>query len=103
MAVETLTFGCRLNAYEGEVMNAEAEKVFNLVYPEQSKVHKTYTAMQQWNTVPVDKERRVFTPEERAAYVAKAEQDREKFRKEWSDYCSSSSGTNSRNNYPTKL
>ncbi len=26
MAVETLTFGCRLNAYEGEVMKAEAEK-----------------------------------------------------------------------------
>ena len=26
MAVETLTFGCRLNAYEGEVMRAEAEK-----------------------------------------------------------------------------
>jgi threonylcarbamoyladenosine tRNA methylthiotransferase MtaB len=26
MAIETLTFGCRLNAYEGEVMKAEAEK-----------------------------------------------------------------------------
>ncbi|MBJ3786506.1 tRNA (N(6)-L-threonylcarbamoyladenosine(37)-C(2))-methylthiotransferase MtaB [Devosia sediminis] len=26
MAVETLTFGCRLNAYEGAVMKAEAEK-----------------------------------------------------------------------------
>ncbi|WP_449393967.1 tRNA (N(6)-L-threonylcarbamoyladenosine(37)-C(2))-methylthiotransferase MtaB [Devosia riboflavina] len=26
MAVRTLTFGCRLNAYEGEVMQAEAEK-----------------------------------------------------------------------------
>ena len=26
MAVRTLTFGCRLNAYEGEVMKAEAEK-----------------------------------------------------------------------------
>lgn len=26
MAVETLTFGCRLNAYEAEVMKAEAEK-----------------------------------------------------------------------------
>ena len=26
MAVETLTFGCRLNAYESEVMKAEAEK-----------------------------------------------------------------------------
>jgi threonylcarbamoyladenosine tRNA methylthiotransferase MtaB len=26
MAVETLTFGCRLNAYESEVMQAEAEK-----------------------------------------------------------------------------
>jgi threonylcarbamoyladenosine tRNA methylthiotransferase MtaB len=26
MSVETLTFGCRLNAYEGEVMKAEAEK-----------------------------------------------------------------------------
>ncbi|WIY52759.1 tRNA (N(6)-L-threonylcarbamoyladenosine(37)-C(2))-methylthiotransferase MtaB [Devosia sp. YIM 151766] len=26
MGVETLTFGCRLNAYEGEVMKAEAEK-----------------------------------------------------------------------------
>lgn len=26
MAIETLTFGCRLNAYEGEVMRAEAEK-----------------------------------------------------------------------------
>ncbi len=26
MAVETLTFGCRLNAYESEVMRAEAEK-----------------------------------------------------------------------------
>ncbi len=26
MSVETLTFGCRLNAYEGEVMRAEAEK-----------------------------------------------------------------------------
>lgn len=26
MAIETLTFGCRLNAYEGEVMQAEAEK-----------------------------------------------------------------------------
>lgn len=26
MAVQTLTFGCRLNAYEGEVMKAEAEK-----------------------------------------------------------------------------
>jgi threonylcarbamoyladenosine tRNA methylthiotransferase MtaB len=26
MAVETLTFGCRLNAHEGEVMKAEAEK-----------------------------------------------------------------------------
>ena len=26
MAVETLTFGCRLNAYEGEVMKAEARK-----------------------------------------------------------------------------
>jgi len=27
MPVETLTFGCRLNAYESEVMQAEAEKV----------------------------------------------------------------------------
>ncbi|RYE87187.1 MAG: tRNA (N(6)-L-threonylcarbamoyladenosine(37)-C(2))-methylthiotransferase MtaB [Hyphomicrobiales bacterium] len=27
MSVETLTFGCRLNAYESEVMKAEAEKV----------------------------------------------------------------------------
>ncbi len=26
MAIETLTFGCRLNAYEGAVMKAEAEK-----------------------------------------------------------------------------
>jgi threonylcarbamoyladenosine tRNA methylthiotransferase MtaB len=26
MGVQTLTFGCRLNAYEGEVMKAEAEK-----------------------------------------------------------------------------
>ncbi|RYE09341.1 MAG: tRNA (N(6)-L-threonylcarbamoyladenosine(37)-C(2))-methylthiotransferase MtaB [Hyphomicrobiales bacterium] len=26
MAIETLTFGCRLNAYESEVMKAEAEK-----------------------------------------------------------------------------
>ena len=26
MAVETLTFGCRLNAYEGQVMKSEAEK-----------------------------------------------------------------------------
>jgi threonylcarbamoyladenosine tRNA methylthiotransferase MtaB len=26
MSIETLTFGCRLNAYEGEVMKAEAEK-----------------------------------------------------------------------------
>ena len=26
MSVETLTFGCRLNAYESEVMKAEAEK-----------------------------------------------------------------------------
>ena len=26
MGVETLTFGCRLNAYESEVMKAEAEK-----------------------------------------------------------------------------
>src|SRR5690606_39146409 len=26
MAVETITFGCRLNAYEGAVMQAEAEK-----------------------------------------------------------------------------
>jgi len=26
MGIETLTFGCRLNAYEGEVMKAEAEK-----------------------------------------------------------------------------
>jgi threonylcarbamoyladenosine tRNA methylthiotransferase MtaB len=26
MAIETLTFGCRLNAYEGEVMKSEAEK-----------------------------------------------------------------------------
>lgn len=26
MSVQTLTFGCRLNAYEGEVMKAEAEK-----------------------------------------------------------------------------
>jgi threonylcarbamoyladenosine tRNA methylthiotransferase MtaB len=26
MAIETLTFGCRLNAYEGEVMKAEAER-----------------------------------------------------------------------------
>ena len=26
MAVETLTFGCRLNAYEGEVLRAKAEK-----------------------------------------------------------------------------
>ncbi len=26
MAVETLTFGCRLNAYESEVMKAEAER-----------------------------------------------------------------------------
>jgi threonylcarbamoyladenosine tRNA methylthiotransferase MtaB len=26
MAIETLTFGCRLNTYEGEVMKAEAEK-----------------------------------------------------------------------------
>jgi threonylcarbamoyladenosine tRNA methylthiotransferase MtaB len=26
MAIETLTFGCRLNAYEGEVMKTEAEK-----------------------------------------------------------------------------
>lgn len=26
MAVETLTFGCRLNAFEGEIMKAEAEK-----------------------------------------------------------------------------
>ena len=26
MSVETLTFGCRLNAYESEVMRAEAEK-----------------------------------------------------------------------------
>ena len=26
MTVETLTFGCRLNAYEAEVMKAEAEK-----------------------------------------------------------------------------
>jgi threonylcarbamoyladenosine tRNA methylthiotransferase MtaB len=26
MAIETLTFGCRLNAYEGEVMKAEAAK-----------------------------------------------------------------------------
>ncbi|WP_375599247.1 tRNA (N(6)-L-threonylcarbamoyladenosine(37)-C(2))-methylthiotransferase MtaB [Devosia sp. Naph2] len=26
MAVETLTFGCRLNAYEGQVMKTEAEK-----------------------------------------------------------------------------
>lgn len=26
MAIETLTFGCRLNAYEGEVIKAEAEK-----------------------------------------------------------------------------
>ena len=26
MAVETLTFGCRLNAYESEVARAEAEK-----------------------------------------------------------------------------
>jgi threonylcarbamoyladenosine tRNA methylthiotransferase MtaB len=26
MAIQTLTFGCRLNAYEGEVMKAEAEK-----------------------------------------------------------------------------
>jgi threonylcarbamoyladenosine tRNA methylthiotransferase MtaB len=26
MTIETLTFGCRLNAYEGEVMKAEAEK-----------------------------------------------------------------------------
>src|SRR5687768_13014784 len=26
MAVETLTFGCRLNAYEGAVIKAEAEK-----------------------------------------------------------------------------
>jgi threonylcarbamoyladenosine tRNA methylthiotransferase MtaB len=26
MAIETLTFGCRLNAYEGEVMQAEAKK-----------------------------------------------------------------------------
>ncbi|WDR07415.1 tRNA (N(6)-L-threonylcarbamoyladenosine(37)-C(2))-methylthiotransferase MtaB [Devosia rhodophyticola] len=26
MSVETLTFGCRLNAYEGEVMKVEAEK-----------------------------------------------------------------------------
>ena len=26
MAVETLTFGCRLNAYEAEVIKAQAEK-----------------------------------------------------------------------------
>ena len=26
MAIETLTFGCRLNAYEAEVMKSEAEK-----------------------------------------------------------------------------
>ena len=26
MSVETLTFGCRLNAYESQVMKAEAEK-----------------------------------------------------------------------------
>jgi hypothetical protein len=26
MAIETLTFGCRLNAYEGAIMKAEAEK-----------------------------------------------------------------------------
>ena len=26
MSIETLTFGCRLNAYESEVMKSEAEK-----------------------------------------------------------------------------